>query len=76
MSTNSIEFIGGPYDGHRQPPPARLDERLSIEVSRDVFAVLEGRSGWGAPVTSVAVYDLDGRRGAYRFVGSLAPAGK
>ena len=66
-----VEFVGGPYDGHRQL--ARLSKRdcgevISIPVSENVFRMLAGEPpGAESPTSSVAVYQLRKEGGAYRY---------
>ena len=76
MRQTKVRFIGGPYDGHYQDAPAAgAIERLTLRVSLDVFAALEGVPSEGdAATTSVAVYDFDESRQAYLFAGALPPA--
>ena len=64
----SVRFVGGPYDGHWQEVEPG-EQRLTLNVSLDVFAYLEGRPAAGAPVTSVAVYEFDPVSHAYLFRG-------
>ncbi len=50
-----VEFVGGPYDGHRQVAPRHvLLRQICIPVSADA---IEGRPG-KAPVTSLALYQI------------------
>ena len=70
------EFIGGPYDGHKEllasGPPA---EELAWIVCEDVFRLLAGkdRRKHGA-ITSVAIYELEIVDGLfrYRFLGAIS----
>ncbi len=75
-----IEFVGGPFDGHRQPSHSTISE-LSRDVfwlvTDDAFRELHG-SGWVNPdptrrLTSVAMYELDDacKFPSYRYVGSI-----
>ena len=74
-----IEFVGGPYDGHRQvltTPPGELAEIVALPVSRDIFRLLHGEThGPVEPFTSVAVYQLEvlPTRLRHRFVGAASP---
>jgi hypothetical protein len=68
-----VEFIGGPYDGHYQETPDSPADQIVLQVSLDIFARLNGATGWGAPVTSLAVYEFDPGQEAYRFVRQLSP---
>jgi len=68
-----IEFIGGPYDGHKQTcikRPIHLPADVVWFVCEDVFRLLDGQDRRpGGSITSVALYELDLRNGAflYRF---------
>ncbi len=73
-----VEFIGGPFDGHRQMlslPADSLAETVALPVSRNIFQMLAGHShAVEAPVTSVAIYELevlDDRR-RYFFLGATS----
>ena len=73
-----IEFIGGPYDGHKElcfTRPIDLCADLVWFVCEDVFRLLDGKdSRPGASITSVALYELDEVNGAcrYQFVGAVS----
>jgi hypothetical protein len=75
-----IEFFGGPFDGHVQVVRLAVNNLASVvalPVSREIFQMLDGRpSDPNAPVTSEALYQLDGAKNppCYRFLRSLAPA--
>lgn len=75
-----IEFIGGPFDGHRQMvsiPAASLADTVALPVSRNIFRLLAGhRSVPGEPATSIAIYELDELRGRQRyfFLGATSSA--
>jgi hypothetical protein len=79
MPLNSrVEFIGGPYDGHRQrvPTPEALTDTVALPVNRNIFRMLSGLPATGeARTTSVAIYELeivdDSPR--YYFVGTASP---
>jgi hypothetical protein len=76
----SIEFIGGPFDGHRQTVFAPLHGeggRLALPVNENVFRMLEGEVvGPARKTPTVAVYELHrddlnhDEDCQYRFVGS------
>lgn len=75
---HTVEFIGGPLDGHTQPlphSPELLSEILDVPVSADLLWILNGDNerSLGLP-TSTAVYELerDAGRFLYRHAGSLA----
>jgi hypothetical protein len=78
-SAKKVEFIGGPYDGHRQL--VRLSKRdcgevLAIPVSAKVFRMLAGEPPEAeSPASSVAVYQLrkHKRRYCYHFVEAKTP---
>lgn len=73
-----IEFIGGPYDGHKEPcltQTARLPADVVWCVCDDAFQILEGEESQpGGSITSVAVYRLVVTHGAplYRFAGAIS----
>ena len=73
-----IEFIGGPYDGHKEPcltQTARLPADVVWCVCDDAFRMLEGEESQpGGSITSVAVYRLAVTHGAplYRFAGAIS----
>ena len=74
-----VEFIGGPYDGHRQL--ARLSKRdcgevICIPVSANVFHMLSGEPPEAQSLaSSVAVYQLrkHGSIYHYQFVEAKTP---
>ena len=66
----NVEFIGGPFDGHRQAcsaNPGKLPFELIRLVCDDAFDQLDGatrvRSG---TFTSVALYELEQKKDAIR----------
>jgi len=70
-----VEFIGGPYDGHKEllgsGPPA---EELACVVCEDVFRLLAGKDRRKhGTITSVAIYELEVDDGLfhYRFLGAI-----
>jgi hypothetical protein len=73
-----IEFIGGPYDGHKEPcltETARLPADVVWCVCDDAFRMLEGRASHpGGSITSVAFYELEATNDArrYRFTRSIS----
>ena len=72
-----IEFIGGPYDGHKEPcltQTAHLPADVVWCVCEDAFRILEGEDSQpGGSTTSVALYRLAVTNGAplYRFAGAI-----
>lgn len=76
-----VEFVGGPFDGHRLTLDASRRELIPLAtfaVSTNVLRMLIGRLPGGiAPITSTAVYELqrDGLIARYRFV-RAEPAAK
>lgn len=74
----NIEFLGGPFDGHRQvssPLSQDLPVRLVWLVCDGAFEELNGRiSPRHGQLTSVAFYDLErhASRVRYRYFGSLS----
>ena len=79
MATYIVEFVGGPFDGHRQPlssPPVQLVPQASLPVSSDEFRLFEGQvPATNSAVTSIAFYEREIAYGAirYRFVGARPP---
>ena len=76
---NRIEFIGGPYDGHRQtvPSPDALADTVALPVNRNIFRMLSGLPATGeARTTSIAIYELETAAGLprYYFIGTTSPA--
>ena len=74
-----VEFVGGPFDGHRQtirPSSYGYREVIAIPVSENVFRALVGDpQRLNAAVSSIAVYELRKRLGVYRyhFAGARTP---
>ncbi|HVX11185.1 MAG TPA: hypothetical protein VHC22_08400 [Pirellulales bacterium] len=74
-----VEFIGGPYDGHRQGVPSaeELADTVALPVNRNIFRMLSGLPAT-EPVrtTSIAIYELEMMEGAarYYFLGTTSPA--
>jgi len=74
-----VEFIGGPFDGHRLRIAARPHELAAVatfSVNKSVLQLLCGESpGPIAPVTSIAVYQLEWADGTarYRFLKAGQP---
>ncbi len=73
-----VEFIGGPYDGHRQSclfQHVQLPPNVIWPVCDDAFAQLDGkidcRTG---TITSIALYEIEWESGAarYRFIAAVA----
>lgn len=73
-----VEFIGGPYDGHRQTclfEDDQLPPNVIWPVCDDAFAQLNGtidcRPG---TITSIALYEMEWESGAarYRFIAAVA----
>ena len=77
--SNRVEFIGGPYDGHRQtvPSPEALAETVALPVNRNIFRMLSGLPAAGeGRTTSIAIYELEAVDGSarYYFLGTTSPA--
>lgn len=78
--SGTIEFLGGPFDGHvasYSGAADQLPEDVLAPVSENMFRVLNGRmpeDGW--PVTSMVIYErqLRGARWYYVLVGAVSPA--
>ena len=66
-----IEFIGGPYDGHKEPcltRPVHLPAHVVWFVCEDVFRLLDGKDHHpGGSITSVALYELEVGSSAFRY---------
>lgn len=79
----TIEFIGGPFDGHTQSVnalPANYRSTLALPVNENVFRMLEGKETGPARLSpTVALYELydlqavEGER-QYRYVGTRPAA--
>lgn len=77
-TTNRVEFIGGPFDGHRQVValPEALSETVALPVNRNVYRMLAGLPATNNMITtSIAVYELEVIEGRprYFFLGSTSP---
>jgi hypothetical protein len=76
----AVEFVGGPFDGHKHVSPVlprQRTETLALPINAEVLGVLDGsRRIAPAPVTSVAWYCLELDQGTWRycFQGSTPPA--
>ena len=76
---NRVEFVGGPYDGHRQsvPSPEALVDTVALPVNRNIFRMLSGLPAAGeARTTSIAIYELDAEAVSprYYFLGTTSAA--
>lgn len=75
-----VEFLGGPFDGHRLRIAAARDELAAVatfSVNKNVLQLLSGAApGPIAPVTSTAVYQLEWTAGTarYRFLKAGQPS--
>ena len=62
QNASAIEFVGGPFDGHRQTfafPHAELSEVVMLPVNRNMLRMVQGmRVGPRTAASSVAVYEL------------------
>lgn len=73
-----IEFIGGPYDGHKElcrTQIVHLPTDLVWIVCEDAFRMLDGKDSHpGGSITSVAIYELEAGKDArrYRFTRSIS----
>ena len=67
----TIEFIGGSYDGHKElcrTQTVHLPRDLVWIVCEDAFRMLEGRDSHpGGSITSVALYALEATKDARRY---------
>ena len=74
-----VEFMGGPFDGHRLRIAATRHELAAVatfSVNKNVLQLLAGAApGPVAPVTSTAVYQLEWAAGTarYRFLKAGQP---
>lgn len=75
----TVQFIGGPFDGHVQAVrirPCDLAKLVALPVSREIFQTLAGdRPAPETLVTSEALYQLESTRNSpcYRFLKAIAP---
>jgi hypothetical protein len=82
LQLHQIEFVGGPFDGHRRDtwtPPHEAKRFVSLPVNRRaVKAALDLRNRAHVRATSVAHYELLDRDGVcrYYFLGSSRPFGQ
>lgn len=79
QTTNRVEFVGGPYDGHCQtvPTPDALAATVALPVNRNIFRLLSGLPAAGdARTTSIAIYELELVESwpRYYFLGTTSPA--
>ncbi len=74
-----VEFVGGPFDGHRQATRAssgNWQDVIAIPVNGNVFRIMAGSPGASqSPVNSFALYELRKHEGdyCYHFVGRKSP---
>lgn len=66
-----LEFMGGPFDGHRQAIAAKLDElvpTVALPVNDNVFRMLDGKlRGPAVPSPTVALYELRSEACGWRY---------
>lgn len=66
-----LEFVGGPFDGHSQsfsPPLCELGSTVALPINDNVFRMLAGRRrGPASESRNVALYELFGREGRWRY---------
>jgi hypothetical protein len=77
QTRDRIEFIGGPYDGHRQGVPSaeELADTVALPVNRNIFRMLSGLPATeNVRTTSIAIYELETVGGAprYYFLGTTS----
>lgn len=80
-TANWIEFIGGPFDGYRQPAQStkrQLASDIVWLVTKEALGQLNRRrrmSSRGGVLTSVALYTLDDSSESQRYLyaGSIGP---
>jgi len=70
-----VEFIGGPFDGHRQVVAVPLEDLatpVALPINENVFRMLDGQGrGPAAPSQTVALYELrTDNGGRYFYLGS------
>ena len=67
----AIEFIGGPFDGHKEIialEPEALAGMLALPVNDNAFRLIEGsNASRKQPPTSVAVYHRTCEDGIWRY---------
>lgn len=67
----TLEFIGGPLDGYTYTasfPFSELVTTMAMPVNPNIVRMLGGEhDGLKAPATSVAIYELKNRKGAWRY---------
>ncbi len=74
----AIEFVGGPFDGHKEVVPFEAEDlvgMLALPVNHDTFELLEGSdTAHDEKATSVAVYHRvnEGGRLRYCFLGAAS----
>lgn len=78
ITTNRVEFIGGPFDGHRQVValPEALSDTVALPVNRNVYRILDGLPAIDNMITTtIALYELEVVEGhpRYYFLGSTLP---
>jgi len=75
-----VEFIGGPFDGHRQPisiPPTALASMAAFPISHNIFRLLNNEADVpDAPPSSLAIYELAvvDEQPRYHFLGAASAA--
>jgi hypothetical protein len=70
-NSHAVEFVGGPFDGYRQAisfPAAQLAEMVLLPVNDNILRLVQGKHcGPKAAPTSVAMYELEGHEGHWRY---------
>lgn len=78
MNTLYLDFVGGPFDGHRQAMDTgdwELRDMVAFPVNENVLRLLAGEpTRPQQPVRSMAVYRLRPGEACYEFVGAWAPS--
>ena len=76
--SSTIEFVGGPFDGHRQAfafSHEELSEVVMLPVNRNMLRMVKGQqTGPRAAASSVAVYELIQHEHGPRYVYWLSAA--
>ena len=65
---HDLEFLGGPFDGHKECLEARPADELAWLVCDDAFGTFaEQRHRKSGTITSVVIYELEIHDGLFRY---------
>jgi hypothetical protein len=72
-----IDFVGGPFDGHRQNISDKngLADTVALSVSKHILELLQEKANRDKTTTSIALYEKEQllkNHFIYRFLGSTA----